>query len=254
MFFVLSKIVYWLVMPISLIVWVGLASTLVKSVKLKKILRRTTIGFFLFFTNPMISTLIINAWEPAYERYDEIEDTYQYGIVLSGITNPNRPPFDRIQFNKGADRIVHAIDLYKRGIVKKLIITGGSGVLTFDGKKESHQLMNFAIQSGVPSDDIILEDQARNTHENALYSSRLISSHDPGRILVITSAFHMYRAQGCFEKLVLEVDTFPTDHYGRELFFTPDDILIPSLYALNIWTILTKEWLGILAYKMNGYI
>lgn len=241
-------------MPVSLIVWIVIASFFVKNGKHKLFLRVLGLGLFLFFTNPFIATLAINSWEPAPIPYNSINDKYMYGVVLSGITNPDRPPFDRIQFNKGADRIVHAVDLYKRGIIKKILITGGSGMLTFEGKKESHQLQDFVLQSGVSEVDVLLEDQARNTYENARFSSALLDLQTSESIILITSAFHMYRAKRCFDKIGLHVSTFPTDHYGGEISFMPDEIIIPSLNGLKIWTILFKEWLGVAAYKLNGYI
>lgn len=253
MFFVLSKIIYWLIMPTSLIAWLVIASLLIKKDKYEKRLRWLGFALFLFFTNPIIATIAINAWEPNAIHYDEIEGSYAYGIVLSGITNPNRPPFDRIQFNKGADRIVHALDLYKQGRIKKILITGGSGTITFEGRKEAYALRDFLLSSGIPQTDILVEDKARNTRENALFSKELMASSTESSIL-ITSAFHMLRAKKCFEKVEIEVVPFPTDYYGRQLYYTPDDVLIPSLYGLKIWTILFKEWIGLAAYKVAGYI
>ncbi|WP_456459372.1 YdcF family protein [Reichenbachiella sp.] len=253
MFFVLSKIIYWLIMPTSLIAWLVIASLLIKKDKYEKRLRWLAFALFLFFTNPFIATIAINAWESDAVPYDKIERSYTYGIVLSGITDPNRPPFDRIQFNKGADRIVHALDLYKQGRIKKILITGGSGTVTFEGRKEAHALRDFLLSNGIPTSDVITEDKARNTRENALFSKELIIS-PTGNSILITSAFHMLRAKKCFEKVEIEVVPFPTDYYGRQLYYTPDDVLIPSLYGLKIWTILFKEWIGLAAYTVAGYI
>ncbi|MEP2024587.1 MAG: YdcF family protein [Reichenbachiella sp.] len=253
MFFILSKIIYWLVMPTSLIAWLVIASLLVKRHRQKHILRILAISLFFFFTNPWISTVVMNAWEPDPLPFHNFDQEYSVGIVLSGITNPNRPPFDRVQFNKGADRIVHAIELYKLSIIHKILITGGSGTLTFEGNKECYALQEFAISSGVPIEDILIENRARNTRENALFTKELIAGI-PGQTMLITSAFHMRRAQGCFQKVGLETIPFPTDHYGEPIHYTPDDIIIPSIIGLKIWTILTKEWIGIVAYWAAGYI
>ena len=253
MFFILSKFVYWLVMPISLLAWLVIASFFMKRKKYKRITYTIVFSLFLFFTNPFIANVMINTWESDAIPYAELESKYTYGIVLSGITNPDRPPFDRVQFNKGADRIVHALDLYRQGIIAKIVITGGSGKLLTEGKKESHVLRDFAVQNGIPKEDIIIEDQARNTHENALFAFSLIANSDES-IILLTSAFHMPRAKRSFEKAGLSVVPFPTDHYGQEISFTPDQIVIPSLYGLEIWTILAKEWIGLLAYWAAGYI
>ncbi|UXX78054.1 YdcF family protein [Reichenbachiella carrageenanivorans] len=253
MFFILSKIIYWLIMPVSLIAWVAIGSLVVKQKKYRQLLHTSAVFLLLFFTNPLLSILIINSWEPEAIPYNQLDGHYRYGVVLSGITNPDRPPFDRVQFNKGSDRIVHAIDLYQKGIIDQIVITGGTAAITFEGHKESHALRGFALSCGIPETDINIEDQARNTRENAIYTADLLKQTQD-EILLITSAFHMYRSKKCFKKVGLHVVPFPTDHYGRSLRYTPEELIIPSLNALNVWTTLTKEWVGILAYKLAGYL
>lgn len=240
-------------MPTSLIAWLILGAIFLRRPKVKKWCRCLAIGLFFFFTNPFIATTTMNAWEPDAIPYDQISQTYDVGIVLSGITTPNRPPHDRIQFNKGADRIVHAIDLYRLGIIQEILITGGSGTITFEGKKESHALRDFAVNSGVAIEDLMIEDQARNTRENAVYAAELLKN-TTGQNILITSAFHMPRAEACFAAAGLKVFPFPTDHYGNIIHYTPDEVIIPGLYGLQVWTTLTKEWIGILAYWAAGYI
>ncbi|WP_158233294.1 YdcF family protein [Reichenbachiella sp. 5M10] len=195
---------------------------------------------------------MMNLWEPPPVTYTSIDQAYDWAIVLAGITEPNRPPYDRVQFNKGADRIVHAIQLYHLGKVKKILISGGSGTLTFEGVKESHALADFARMCGVDSSAIYIEDQSRNTHENASFSATLLPPNETS--ILFTSAFHMRRAKACFEKTGLYPDAFPTDYYGGQIRATPDALLIPSVYSLQLWSILIKEWMGLTAYRLAGYI
>ncbi|UXP31070.1 YdcF family protein [Reichenbachiella agarivorans] len=252
MFFIASKILYWLIMPINMIVLLLLASLVVKQSKAKKLLRYAGIGLLLFFSNPLIARWTMNLWEPDAVPYNALSSDYDWGIVLAGITEPNRPPFDRVHFNKGADRIIHAIEMYKLGKVKKILVSGGSGILTFEGKKESHALRDFALLCGVKPEDVQIEDQSRNTHENALFSQKALGNQT--HCILFTSAFHTKRAASCFEKTGMPVDIFPTDYYGGPLQATPDDLLIPKLYSLQLWSILIKEWVGLVTYKIVGYI
>ncbi|MFY0626885.1 MAG: YdcF family protein [Reichenbachiella sp.] len=255
MFFILSKILSWVIMPVSLIGFSLIAAVFIHNEKLKRAFFWIGITLFFVFTNPLISKIAINSWEPEVKKYIEINEKYEWAIVLAGITSPNRPPFDRIHFNKGADRLVHAIDLYKKGFVRKILISGGSGVLSFEGKPESIQLRSFAISMGVRSRDIIVDDKSRNTWENAHNSRKiLVDKKARGKVLLITSAFHMPRAKACFDKLGFHTDTFPTDYYGGPFRFTIDEIILPKLYGLQIWSILIKEWAGLTAYKIAGYI
>jgi len=68
---------------------------------------------------------------------------------------------------------------------------------------------------GVAPEDIIIESASRNTHENALYVKDLVSSNaKKGKVILITSAFHMRRAEGCFRKVGIDVTGFSTDFYS----------------------------------------
>jgi len=255
MFFILSKIFSWLIMPVSLIAMAFAGALFFKKPLLKKWLTSIGIAAFLFFTNPFLARVAINTWEPPAIKYEEIKEPYEWAIVLAGFTDPNKPPFDRTHFNKGADRLLHAIELYKKGLVKNILISGGSGILSYEGRPESQQLRSFAISMGVPSRHILAEDLSKNTWENAHHSRKiLVERNAQGNILLITSAFHMARAKGCFENLGYSLDTFPTDYYGGTYRLTLDELILPGLYGIQIWTVLFKEWAGIVAYKLAGYI
>ena len=104
-----------------------------------------------------------------------------------------------------------------------------------------------------------METEAKNTRENALFSHRTLEENGyvdfpSTKILLITSAFHMKRAKACFVKTGLYPDTFPTDYYSSSPNLTSKSLIEPSIHSISIWHILVKEWVGILAYQMAGYI
>jgi uncharacterized SAM-binding protein YcdF (DUF218 family) len=114
----------------------------------------------------------------------------------------------------------------------------------------------YLRQVGVPEEDILLETEARNTYENALLAGEIIRKKFPqAPVLLITSAFHMRRASACFKKQGLLFDTFPGDYYSRgRRKYGLTDFLLPQQEALLLWSKLFKEWMGMVAYKMAGYI
>ena len=71
---------------------------------------------------------------------------------------------------------------------------------------------------------------------------------------LITSAFHMRRSLACYRKVGLAIQPFTTDFYAHKPRYTPDAFLIPSVDAIGNWQKLIKEWIGLIAYKMAGYI
>ena len=98
---------------------------------------------------------------------------------------------------------------------------------------------------------------AKNTRENALFTKEMLESHHYSideTYLLITSAFHMYRAEGCFKKAGVKVDTFPVDYYGNDRILDYKGIVQPNPNAILIWHKLVKEWLGITMYRLVGYM
>ena len=197
---------------------------------------------------------IMRAWEIAPVAINSIpEETYETAIVLGGGTDPERTPQDRLYFNDAADRVIHALYLYKTEKVSKIIFTGGKGEVFEEPERNNKQIKDFYILCGVDERDIIMENVSRNTHENAAFTARLIDNNK--KHILITSAFHMRRAQACFKKVGLDTLPFSCDfNSSKEEDRFSMQGFIPSTEAMSGWEIILKEWIGIIAYKISGYI
>ena len=256
MFFYLSQLFSFLAMPLTFILILLIAGFASKSPKWKKRLSGGGIFFLLIFTNNALSTLMINAWEPDFKPIITLPE-YDLGIVLTGVTNINKTADDRTFFDKGADRATHAVQLYKEGKLKRILITGGQGFQPTNNQREAILLANFMITAGVAASDLILEDESKNTRENALFTKRMLENRQEDlnqQFLLITSAFHMKRAEGCFRKVGLFVDPYPVDYYGTDNPVTIRSIIQPSPSALMLWHKLTKEWIVLLVYNLMAYV
>lgn len=256
MFFFLSKTLNYLVQPLVIIAAFFLASALVRATKWKRRAFIAGLCLLFFFSNDFIANEVMNAWEPEATPYASIAKMYDWGIVLTGVTLPAREPRDRVYFQRGADRVTHAVQLYKLGKIRRILVTGGSGRLLDVGQREADDVKAAMVMMGVPEDDIITESNSRNTHESALEVGRILASmgQSPSGCLLITSAFHMPRSYACFRKVGLEMDTFATDSYVHPRTFTPDVLFIPNIGALENWQKLLREWTGFVAYKLAGYV
>jgi uncharacterized SAM-binding protein YcdF (DUF218 family) len=194
-------------------------------------------------------------WEVPPTAYKDIQTEYEVGIVFGGVTNSQKSPRDRVYFYKGADRITHALQLYKLGIIKKILVSGGSSNLFDTTYKEADNLYEFLILCGVNQNDVILENNARNTYENAKFSSEILSTEYPDRKhLVITSGFHLRRSLLCFKKLGVNADGFSVDFYTHDRSFGLDKLLLPDPAAFRDWHLIIHELLGLLSYKIAGYV
>jgi len=255
MFFILSKTLSYLVMPLTIVCGLLLLSVVLGSVRWRKICFRASFGLLFFFSNDFIANEFMNAWEISTVPYEDLRP-HALGIVLTGATIPLLKPDDRVYFHRGADRVTHTVQLYKMGLIRKILISGGTGLLTEDDEPEANKFRKVMIMMGIPQEDIIIENETRNTHESAIEVKSLLESlqFSPEQCLLITSAFHMRRSLACYRKVGLNIEPFSTDFYAHPRSFYPDVLFIPKIEAMLLWQKLIKEWVGMAAYKVAGYI
>ncbi len=256
MFFVISKLLGYFIKPFNLILLFLVLSVFIKNVKWKVRLRWLSLGFFVFFSNGIIFNEILLLWQKPAIPIGALKDDYDIAVVLGGTTDVDREPKDRLFFHKGADRVTHAVNLYHEGKVQKVLFTGGNARLFEDPNRDNSPIFNFYVMCGVRPEDIIIESASRNTRENAIFVKQLLEEQGTsGKVILVTSGFHMRRAEGCFRKAGIEVTGFPTDFYST----LPKDRIgfdgfIPSPAVLNNWNFLIKEWIGYITYRLAGYI
>jgi uncharacterized SAM-binding protein YcdF (DUF218 family) len=255
MFFFLSKTLNYLVMPLTLITACLMLAVFVRHKAWKKRLAITGGVMLLFFSNDFIANEFMRAWEVKTRPYAEMS-TYKLGVVLTGTIIPLLEPDDRVYFQKGADRVVHTVQLYKLGLIEKILVSGGSGRLIDIQEREADKFREVMMVMGVPDSVIILESKTRNTHESAVVVKHMIDSlgYESKDCLLITSAFHMRRSLACYRKVGLPVADFSTDFYAHPRNYHIDSFLLPQIDALLIWHKLVKEWVGLFAYKVAGYV
>ena len=247
MFFILSKILSFLLKPTFWILLLIISAIIFKN-RRKKLLYISLFAFW-FFGNGYIADIAYRIWEDDAIAISEIKTTYDYGIVLGGFSGYDNKK-DRIEFNDCGDRLSSAIQLYKKGIIKKILISGGNGQLINEGYLEADWSKKFLLDIGIPEEDIIIENKSRNTYENAKYTSELLEG-DIGNLLLITSAWHMKRADLCFQKFNLDCDKFPTDYTTKDKQFDLSYLFLPNSSSYEKWETLIKEWVGFVVYKIK---
>ena len=255
MFFILSKTISFLAMPFTIVIILLMLSAFWKNPLWKKRFFWSAIVLLLFFSNDFIANEFMRVWEIKTKAYAKMQP-HVLGIVLTGSTIPMLKPDDRVYFQRGADRVTHTVQLYKLGLIRKVLISGGTGTLKEPDEPEANKFKKVMIMMGVPEMDIFIENKTRNTYESAVEVKKMLDSLQVKAedCLLITSAFHMRRSLACYRKANLDVEPFSTDFYAQPRFFYPDVLLIPSVEAIVLWHKLFKEWIGLIAYKFAGYI
>ena len=246
MFYIASKLLAFLIQPIIWIFLLLIIALLYKSQR-RKILIISICAFY-FFSNNFIVDEFTRHWE--VKRFVPTI-TYDVGIVLGGISEYDKTTKTH-NFNKNADRLMDAEQLYHKGIIKRIMLSGGNGLLFNNGYIESDAVREYLLANKIPITDIIIENNSRNTIENAMNSAEILKKeYNKGSFLLITSANHMKRAQLCFNKANLKTTAFPTDCTTSYRNTGYDNILFPKAEALEKWQDLIHEWIGYIVYTIK---
>jgi len=185
-------------------------------------------------------------------------------VVLGGGTDPAEPPRPLVQVNGAGERVIYAAYLFKQGKAPILLASGGN--LDYSGPQPSTPASDMDVLltfMGIPEQAIWLEDKSQNTYENALFCARLLKAKNIDRVILVTSAIHMPRSVALFQKQGIQVIPAPADFNVTQAGW--DDLthaplasqiinLLPSISNLRLTTDALKEYLGILVYRLKGWI
>ena len=253
MFFYLSKILYFALTPVVWIATLLLLAFFWKRPRWKRRFAIASLVVFFFFSNGFIFDEYNRLWEVPTVNAEELTPC-DIGIVLGGFSAYD-PLMDRVEFSHSSDRLLIAMELYHRGIIKKIMISGGSGSLVDQDMKEADHTRHYLLRVGIPDEDILVENQSVNTHENAVNSKAFLDENYPeASILLITSANHMRRARACFAKVGMEFQYLSVDRQSGDRKFYFDHMFIPDSNVLSLWTSALKELVGYTVYWTIGYV
>ncbi|WP_375446900.1 YdcF family protein [uncultured Fibrella sp.] len=223
-----------------------------------------SLGLFWLLGNSFLVNELAGLWEMTGNEQPaprlSTDTTQTVAVVLTGgLTNTQvRVTPARPMLALQADRLGQALFLYKTGRVQKILISGGSTNLFFmkaEGLHEGMEGMRFLHLAGVPTRDMIWETYSRNTHENALFSARVLrQTFHTDRCVLVTSAFHLRRATACFAKAGVKAVPFPAAFIHEPRQFTLADLLVPHEEALTDAMHLLREVFGYVSYTVAGYI
>jgi uncharacterized SAM-binding protein YcdF (DUF218 family) len=135
-------------------------------------------------------------------------------------------------------RSLYAVRAWREGGFRKIVVSGGPDQV-------SKVMREYMIFSGVPETAVIEEPESKSTRENALFVSRILHS-EPGRKVLLTSDYQMFRAHRAFIKAGLEIAPRPIPDVRQRHY------VLEQRWALAID--LAKETAKIIYYKARGWI
>ncbi len=255
MFFVISKIISFVLSPVIWVLALMVVALITKKAKKRKRLLITALVLLVVFTNSYLVGLLTGVWAVDGTKNSELKKTYPVGIVLGGNTISYNSVLSKITYNYNIDRLMQAMVLYKQGKIKHILVTGSAGNIIYRNIKEGNLMREALLQMNVPDSAIWVDTSADNTHQNAVYAHQILTQkHITDTCLLITSSLHMRRSLGCFNKEGVAVRPFATNLLRDSDIVTFDYLFYPYAINLTIWEGMTHEVLGYYVYKILGYI
>lgn len=257
MFFSLSKILWFFVQPSSLLLLVlafGLWQLYRGRIgRAKKYLLLGLIGYGVCGLSPL-AHFIAMPLEQRFSAPDKAEFKRGYdGIIVLGgavdaVVSKAR---NNLSLNEAGERITEALDLASRLPNARVVISGGGETLLYNGASDGDAVKALFVRLVAHPERVEIEDRSLNTHENAVFTRQMLGDLTGQRWLLVTSAFHMPRAIGCFRQVGLQVTPWPVDYRTRGLADATRLFGQPS-EGLRRMDIIVKEWIGLLVYRATG--
>lgn len=169
-------------------------------------------------------------------------------VVLSGMIKTIGQSDDlKYEFNDAVDRILAGIQLLKLNKAKKIIVTRGRLPWSM-GLSEGDILAEFIQSQGISSDKIMLTGIVQNTNDEAIAVSKILPKNSS--IILVTSAFHMPRAEKVFQNQNFKVISYAVDFRKSE---KKTDIIdfLPSSKSFHDSNIYFREMLGRAFYALR---
>jgi uncharacterized SAM-binding protein YcdF (DUF218 family) len=253
MHFLLSKTLGFFAVPtnvIACLALLGLVLIILRRRAGKMISVVALVAFLIAGLSPLGNMLLT----PLEQRfpYMKYPDRVDGIIVLGGSYDTQiRGYISTIVLGEDTERMSVIANLARRYPEAKVIFSGGSDPKTL-GPSEAAFAKQLFISFGVEPARILIEDQSRNTEENARFTARLLKLPSDKAWLLVTSAYHMPRALGTFRNAGFNVVAFPVGWrtHGWRDFFWPAYTVTENMRRVDI---ATREWLGLAIYKLFGY-
>jgi uncharacterized SAM-binding protein YcdF (DUF218 family) len=262
MFLFLSKLLPIFIYPLGVACLLLIVSFIIIWKRPKWSANLTFLAVFIlfFFSNAWVSEALIRSLEWQNIPKGELPNASAI-VVLGGAVLPQVPPRPWVEVSEEGDRILYGSKLYRDGKAPKLILSGGRIDWKNGGPSESKDMAELAQFMGVPKTAILQDPTSLNTYENAVNVRKILDSQgiEP-RVLLVTSAIHLPRSLAIFQRQGINAIPAPTDfitieQVSQEVTWQETLLkLLPDAGRLAYSTRALKEYIGIVIYRLRGWL
>ena len=253
MFLALSKVLDWLVAPLTWTLLLFVAALVVRRRPVARgVLAGLGVAVLVLFSSDAVADRVQRfAERGARSTFRPDVVVYDAVVVLGGMVDAAASRASgNTELTEEADRIVRAFELVRVGRARNVILSAGLLAPRPGDVPEADRLAARLAQWGVPAAQIVVDAKSRNTRENAIEVGRIAAARGWRTLLVVTSAAHAPRALGCVRAVGLAPDVLPVDFRAGD---GAGRALLPRAGTLAKSTEVLRELVGRLVYRVAGY-
>lgn len=213
--------------------------------------------FYLTGHSVLINELCL-LWEPAplvVSDTTQLVPASKVCVILGGYSGFDHAR-NRVGFTEACERLFYPLQNILNHRIDTVILTGGSASIVMKKYYESNHIAKYLKGYGVNGNRIFIDAKSRNTYENAVETKKILDTlkiTEP--VLLVTSAFHMRRSMGCYDKAGVKYIAYPVHYLGNATRdYNLEAWLIPSTGAMSTFQTLLREVVGMISYKITGKI
>jgi uncharacterized SAM-binding protein YcdF (DUF218 family) len=212
------------------------------------------VGLLVVCSTPYAGFLALGSLEWPYPAIADTPARTDTIVVLSGgvIVDDEEGKQARLDCSS-LQRCYYAAQLYHKAGRCRMVLTGGKIDWTVPGPTYAAAMRDSVLALGVRPEDVVLEEKASSTYENARYTKPLLQNAGKTRIWLVTEASHMNRSERCFRALGIDVTPAPCDHHAWRHRYSVNSFL-PSSGGISQVCRAAHEWRGRLWYRLRGRI
>jgi SanA protein len=198
------------------------------------------LGIFLATLAALWILLAVVHTQAAPRVYTRVADVppAPVALVLGAGLERNGSPTSALR-----DRVETAVDLYKAGKVKKLLMSGDNRFVNYN---EPGAMNHLAVQLGVPAEDIVLDYAGRRTYDSCY---RVKEVFEVDQVIVVTQRFHLDRSIFLCDAMGIRAVGVVADRgiYGAERWWEMREVLAT---AAAWWDVNVRHPVPVLGEKL----
>lgn len=218
----------------------------------KTLLAVALAGLLLFSSGPVADTLV-SRFEDQYPAFNANNlpagFTAKYVVVLGGghVSDPRQPSTSQLNPDS-LGRLIEGVRIYRQIPGSRLLLSGGT---VYDPAADAEIMAWVARDIGVAGQDIVLETQSRDTHDQARIIREIIGSEP---FVLVTSASHLPRSMALFHRQGMNPYPAPAQFMVREHKQISPGYFLPTAGSLYKSSRAAYETLGLIWGRLRGLL